>query len=303
MKWPNIKHLYYLLMLHEEQHFHRAAKRCFISQSTLSAAIQNLEELCGNQILERDNKQFVFTAFGSELVAQAKLLVEHASEFSQFAQTGGDWRRSVVKMGVIPTIAPFVFNDILDATQQQYPDLRLLLSEDTSANLVEQLQDGKLDAVLLALPYATPNCKQLILGQDPFHLVGHAQQLANLSTPFAYSTLPKESVYLLQAEHCMTDHAVSACQIAYHEQVNSLSASSIYTLLQMAQHHHGFTFIPELAKRKGVLDNTSLTTLPSDGNAYREIALVWRKTSQRSALFNTLATLISGFMPIPAKQK
>lgn len=303
MKWPNIKHLHYLLMLHEEQHFHRAAKRCFISQSTLSAAVQNLEEQCGNQILERDNKQFVFTSFGLDLVQQAKLLVEHASEFTQFAQTGGDWRRSVVKIGVIPTIAPFVFNDILHATQEQYPDLRLLLSEDTSANLVAQLQDGRLDAVLLALPYPTPNCKQLTLGQDPFHLVGHPAQLENLPIPFDYSALPKDSVYLLQAEHCMTDHAVSACQIAYKEQVNSLSASSIYTLLQMAQHHHGFTFIPELAKRQGILDNTPLATLPSDGSAYREIALVWRKTSQRSALFTGLAALITPFIPVPAEQK
>ena len=99
MQWPNLKHLHYLLVLHEEHHFHRAAKRCFISQSTLSAAVQNLEEQCANQILERDNKQFVFTSFGLDLVAQAKRLVEHADEFAKFASSGGDWQQSVVKMG------------------------------------------------------------------------------------------------------------------------------------------------------------------------------------------------------------
>jgi LysR family hydrogen peroxide-inducible transcriptional activator len=97
----------------------------------------------------------------------------------------------------------------------------------------------------------------------------------------------------------MTDHAVSACEIAYQEQVNALSASSIHTLLQMSQHHQGFTFIPELAKRQGILNNTGLTTLPSDGDAYREIALVWRNTSQRADLFNSIASILIPLMPVP----
>lgn len=286
-------------MLHEEQHFHRAAKRCFISQSTLSAAIQNLEEQVGNQILERDNKQFVFTSFGLALVERAHKLVEHAQDFTQFAETGGDWRKSVVRMGVIPTIAPFIFNDLLTSAKQAYPELQLLLSEDTSENVMAELNSGKLDLVLLALPYPTPNCRRRLIGHDPFHLVGHPEQIASLPQPFDYSTLPKDSVYLLQAEHCMTDHAVSACEIAYQEQVNALSASSIHTLLQMSQHHNGFTFIPELAKRQGILDATGLTALPSDGHAYREIALVWRNTSQRADLFNNIARLLTPFMPIP----
>lgn len=286
-------------MLHEEQHFHRAAKRCFISQSTLSAAIQNLEEQVGNQILERDNKQFVFTSFGLALVERAHKLVEHAQDFTQFAETGGDWRKSVIRMGVIPTIAPFIFNDLLTSAKQAYPELQLLLSEDTSENVMAELNSGKLDLVLLALPYPTPNCRRRLIGHDPFHLVGHPEQIASLPQPFDYSTLPKDSVYLLQAEHCMTDHAVSACEIAYQEQVNALSASSIHTLLQMSQHHNGFTFIPELAKRQGILDATGLTALPSDGHAYREIALVWRNTSQRADLFNNIARLLTPFMPIP----
>ena len=299
MKLPNLNHLSYLLMLHEEQHFNRAAKRCFISQSTLSAAIQNLEEQCGNQILERDNKHFVFTSFGLALVERAQKLVEDAQDFTQFAETGGDWRKSVLRMGVIPTIAPFIFNDLLTSAKEQYPELQLLLSEDTSANVMADLMSGKLDVVLLALPFATPNCRQRILGHDPFHLVGHPEQIANLPQPFEYSRLPKDSVYLLQAEHCMTDHAVSACEIAYQEQVNALSASSIHTLLQMSQHHQGFTFIPDLAKRQGILNNTGLTTLPSDGDAYREIALVWRNTSQRADLFNSIASILIPLMPVP----
>jgi LysR family hydrogen peroxide-inducible transcriptional activator len=299
MKWPNLKHLHYLVVLHEEQHFHRAAKRCFIGQSTLSAAIQNLEEQCATQILERDNKQFVFTVFGENLVARAKQLLSHADELAAYANTGGQWQQSTVSIGVIPTIAPFIFTDILKLTAQTFPEMNLALSEDTSANLVQQLSDGKLDAVILALPYPVPNCRQMVLGHDPFYLVGREETIAQLPKPIDFASLPRESVFLLHAEHCMTEHAVSACQIAYQEQVSHLAASNILTLLQLAQHQGGFTFIPELAKRKGILNNTQLTAVSAGDEAYREIALIWRNTSQRSEMFISLATLFAQATPIP----
>lgn len=299
MKWPNLKHLHYLVVLHEEQHFHRAAKRCFIGQSTLSAAIQNLEEQCATQILERDNKQFVFTVFGENLVVRAKQLLSHADELTVYANTGGQWQQSTVSIGVIPTIAPFIFTDILKLTAQTYPEMNLALSEDTSANLVQQLSDGKLDAVILALPYPLPNCRQMVLGHDPFYLVGREETIAQLPKPIDFASLPRESVFLLHAEHCMTEHAVSACQIAYQEQVSHLAASNILTLLQLAQHQGGFTFIPELAKRKGILNNTQLTAVSAGDEAYREIALIWRNTSQRSEMFISLATLFAQATPIP----
>ncbi|MBE1287722.1 MAG: LysR family transcriptional regulator [Alteromonadaceae bacterium] len=299
MKWPNLKHLHYLVVLHEEQHFHKAAKRCFIGQSTLSAAIQNLEEQCASQILERDNKQFVFTRFGENLVAQAKQLLSHAEEVSAYANTGGQWQQSTVSIGVIPTIAPFIFTDILTLAEHTYPQMSLALSEDTSANLVQQLSDGKMDAVILALPYPIPNCRHRVLGHDPFFLVGRQESIAHLPKPIDFASLPRESVFLLHAEHCMTEHAVSACQIAYQEQVSHLAASNVLTLLQLAQHQNGFTFIPELAKRKGILDNTQLSAVSAGDEAYREIALVWRNTSQRSEMFSSLASLFAEVMPIP----
>jgi LysR family hydrogen peroxide-inducible transcriptional activator len=299
MKYPNLKHLHYLVVLFEEQHFHRAAARCFIGQSTLSTAIQNLEEQCGQQILERDNKQFVFTSFGIELVSRARDLLQHADDFSDYASTGGDWQTSTVLLGSIPTIAPFIFSDILSNTKQAYPKLTIKLTEDTSENLVQKLSAGELDVILLALPFATPGCKQKIIGKDPFHLVGTAEALAKLPDPINYSHLPRESVYLLHAEHCMTDHAVSACQLAFKEQVNSLAASSIFTLLQMAQSQEGYTFIPELARRHGILAQTVLQVRSGDKDAYREIALVWRATSRRYALFNAIAEVLAPLIPEP----
>jgi LysR family hydrogen peroxide-inducible transcriptional activator len=303
MKWPNLKHLHYLVVLSEEQHFHRAAKRCFIGQSTLSAAVQSIEQQCGEQILERDNKNFVFTPFGNALVEQARGLLAHADEVSQFANTGGDWRKARVNIGVIPTIAPFIFSDLIALTGSHYPDMQLALSEDTSANVMQQLHDGKLDCAILALPYATPNCRHRLLGRDPFYLVGLPERVAQLPTPIDFSTLPKNSVFLLHAEHCMTEHAVSACQLAFQEQVSDLAASHILTLLQLAQHQGGFTFIPELAKNKGILNNTQLSAIAGDDDAYREIALVWRSASQRHELFQTLATLFATLMPIPEVSK
>ena len=112
MKWPNLKHLYYLVTLHQEQHFNRAAQRCHVSQSTLSTAIQNLEEQFGTQLLERDHKTFVFTPFGLELVSKSQKLLNEANELVDFAQTAGNWRAGNLKIGVIPTIAPFIFEDL-----------------------------------------------------------------------------------------------------------------------------------------------------------------------------------------------
>ena len=113
MKWPNLKHLHYLVILHKEQHFHRAAQHCHVSQSTLSTAIQNLEEQFGSQLLERDHKTFVFTPFGLELVERSKSLLTDAHELVDFAQSAGNWQAGKLKIGVIPTIAPFIFEGLI----------------------------------------------------------------------------------------------------------------------------------------------------------------------------------------------
>ncbi|NCP64843.1 MAG: hydrogen peroxide-inducible genes activator [Paraglaciecola sp.] len=303
MKWPNLKHLHYLVVLHQEQHFHRAAQHCHVSQSTLSTAIQNLEEQFGTQLLERDHKTFVFTPFGLELVERSKVLLTDAHELVDFAQSAGNWQAGKLKLGVIPTIAPFLFEGLIDKISTHLPQINLQLQEDTTSNLLVQLNEGALDLLILALPMETPGCKQLVLGHDPFHLIAHSDLVTTLPSPLDVSALPKQSIFLLQQEHCMTGHAVSACGLSYKEQVSSLSASSLYTLVKLANSKLGYTFMPELAIQHHILGTSQLVSMPAEDKAYREIGLVWRNGTTRVRLFRRLGELLAPLLPIPTLER
>ncbi|MCV2884948.1 LysR substrate-binding domain-containing protein [Aestuariibacter sp. AA17] len=300
MKWPNLKHLHYLVTLHQEQHFNRAAKHCHVSQSTLSTAIQNLEEHFGTQLLERDHKTFVFTPFGLELVERSRQLLNDASELVEFARSAGDWKAGTLKLGVIPTIAPFMFEGLIQKVNEVLPQISLQLQEDTTANLLSQLNEGALDLLILALPMETPGCKQLVIGHDPFHLISHRDLAGELPQPLDMSALPAKSIFLLQNEHCLTGHAVSACGLQHSEQVSSLAASNLYTLVQLATAKMGYTFMPEMAIARNILGSAPLISMPAEENAYREIGLVWRSGTTRVRLFRYLAELLAPLTPVPA---
>ncbi|RDV28153.1 hydrogen peroxide-inducible genes activator [Alteromonas aestuariivivens] len=300
MKWPNLRHLHYLVTLHQEQHFHRAAQRCNVSQSTLSTAIQNLEEHFQSQLLEREHKTFVFTSLGLEVVERSKVLLQEAGELVEYAQNAGNWEKGALKLGVIPTIAPFIFEGMIGGFRAFLPELNVEMQEDTTSNLLQQLADGRLDLLILALPMETPGCKQMVLGHDPFHLVAHQDLAEALPDPLDIGCLPKNSIFLLQNEHCMTGHAVSACGLQHREQVSSLAASSLYTLVQLANSKLGYTFLPELALNQQILNNTHVKVFPAEQNAYREVGLVWRSGTTRMRLFRRVGELIAPLLPVPA---
>ncbi len=284
-------------MLHKEQHFLRAAQKCNVSQSTLSTAIQNLEEVLGHQLLEREHKTFVFTEFGEAMVERSKDLLAHTQDWVDFADSAGDWTSGVLKLGVIPTIAPFIFEQLINTIHEDLPKLSLQLVEDTTDNLLEQLMDGKLDLLVLALPMNTPGCKQLLLGTDPFHLVAHTTNSGDLGTSVDIDDLPNDSIFLLQKEHCLTEHAVSACGLAHKSQVSSLTASSLHTLVSLVNSKMGYSFMPAMALKKGILEGTDVVSLPAEQDAFREIGLAWRNGTTRVQLFRHLAKLLAPLMP------
>jgi LysR family hydrogen peroxide-inducible transcriptional activator len=303
LRLPNLKHLYYLTVLHKEQHFARAAEKCSVSQSTLSAAIQNLEDSLGQQLLEREHKTFVFTDFGIDLVEKSKHLLSQTQEWMAFAQSSGDWQSGNVKIGVIPTIAPFLFEPLINTMHDHLPKLSLQLIEDTTDNLLAKLMDGDVDLLVLALPMKTPGCKQLLLGQDPFHLIAHKDKAKQLPPNVQIEQLPENSIFLLQKEHCLTGHAVSACGLAHKAQVSSLTASSLYTLVSLVNSQMGYTFLPAMALQHGILKGTSVEALTVTNDAFREIGLVWRNGTTRVQLFRQIATLLAPLMPSPVLLK
>ncbi len=292
-RWPSLKQLHYLVSLAECQNFNRAAKSCFVSQSTLSAGIQSLEELLGSQLIERDHKSFIITPIGQEVVARARLLLSQTKDLLELTQTQGQGMYGSIRLGCIPTIAPFLLSQLLKLTSERYPELELLLREDTSANLLSRLEAGDLDILILALPYELRGLHSRVVGLDPFKLVVHRQLADKLSEPVEYGQLPDHSIFLLEQEHCLTGHAVSACQLADTRKINPFAATSLYTLIQMVSAQQGATFLPQMAINSGLLLQTDLIAIaPASELASREIGLVWRPSSTRGVTFNLLGELI-----------
>ncbi|ELI5732680.1 hydrogen peroxide-inducible genes activator [Vibrio fluvialis] len=297
IKWPSLKQLHYLVTLHETRHFSDAAERCFVSQSTLSKGIQNLEALIGCPLFEKKDKKspLVFTHAGEQVVKRGRELLARGQDLIELGkQCQGGEMEGQLKLGCIPTIAPFLLCDLVQEVNVRYPNLHLLLREDTTANLLTALRNGELDVLILALPMEIGNMESRVVGQDPFRMVISRHQADGIRVPIKYDDLPDESVFLLENEHCLTEHAVSACKLTDKEKINPFTATSLHTLVQMVANGLGTTFIPQMAIEHGLLDNQNLVVIDPPGQqAYREIGLVWRPSSSRSHTFEHLADVVS----------
>ncbi|OOE59751.1 LysR family transcriptional regulator [Salinivibrio sp. ML323] len=303
-KYPSLKQLHYLVALSETRHFGEAAKLCFVSQSTLSAGIQNLEDLIGAQLIERDNKTLVLTGMGEEVVRRSREILARSQDLMELTQVKSDPMHGKVRLGCIPTIAPFLLCDVVQQVNQHYPNLDLLLREDTTANLLTALKHGEMDILILALPMDIGTMTRRVVGRDPFKMVMSQKQAAQLELPIDYDALPDESVFLLEREHCLTDHAVSACQMTASQKINPFMATSLHTLVQMVANGNGVTFIPQMAIDHGLIDNLDvhLETPPGEA-AYRDIGVVWRPSSSRIDTFNKLADLVAELLSPIAKEQ
>ncbi|EGR0905003.1 hydrogen peroxide-inducible genes activator [Vibrio parahaemolyticus] len=296
-KWPSLKQLHYLVTLHETRHFSEAAERCFVSQSTLSKGIQNLEELIGCPLYEKKDKKspLVFTQTGEMVIKQGRELLAKGQDLVELGRLcQGDDMKGQLKVGCIPTIAPFLLCDLVQEVNYRFPQLNLLLREDTTTNLLQALRHGELDVLILALPVEIDGMESRVVGKDPFRMVISANQVDSIPVPIRYDDLPDESVFLLEKEHCLTEHAVSACKLTDKEKINPFTATSLHTLVQMVANGLGTTFIPQMAIEHGLLHNQNLVVIDPPGQqAYREIGLVWRPSSSRTNTFNQLADVVS----------
>lgn len=280
MKLPKLQQLKYLVALYDTGHFGQAAKKCFVSQSTLSSAIQALEEQLESQLIERDHKTFVFTPLGSEVVDKSRLILEQSADLVATSSAQGNEFSGELHIGVIPTIAPFVLSPLIKRCLEQYPNLNLFLREDTTENCLSLLREGRLDMVLLAKPYQLTEFVELQLCSDPFVKVYHPKKEA-------------ENVYLLEKDHCLSDHTIKAFNLSQSDKVHPFQASSLNTLLAMVEGHLGETYLPQLAIKSGLLTNYNLKTeYVSDPNADRKLSLVWRKTSHRRVFFGKVGKTV-----------
>jgi len=285
---PSTRQLRYFAALAQYRHFGKAAAACFVSQSAFSIAIRELETLLGVRLVDRTNRRVTITALGQEVATQARLCLRDIEGLVALAQTENAPLAGPLRLGVIPTIAPFLLPRVLPRLRKALPKLRLFLHEGTTADIHAKLLKGELDVLLLALPYDLDNTEVQPLFRDAFRLACRkGTKLVNPES-YSYNRLDRDAVLLLDDGHCLREHAISACRLKSAEKVSPFSASSLLTLIEMVDADLGITFLPEMAEGSALLTGTRVETHPLPKHSYREIGLAWRQGSTRGAEFRQL---------------
>jgi LysR family hydrogen peroxide-inducible transcriptional activator len=290
---PTLKQLQYLVALHEHGHFGRAADACYVTQSTLSAGIRELESLLGIMLVERTRRVVRFTPLGDRIVARAHKVLREAEELAGLAAAAGTPLAGELRMSVIPTIAPFLLPTLLPKLRAEKPKLQLFLREEPSGAACDSLHHGQVDCVLLALPYLCGDIESAHLFDDPLVLAVPGNEADAFAGTVSPEALDPDRLLLLEDGHCLKDHALSVCNRPDLRAGARMMGTSLHTLVQMVDNGLGVTFLPEMAVNAGILERTGIVTRPIDApDASRAIALVWRRNSPRVEEFQMLADIL-----------
>ena len=290
---PSLKQLRYLVALEEHRHFGRAATACFVSQSTLSAGLKELETALDAELVERNNRTVVFTALGVEVAKRAKRVLREAEELAELAARSREPLSGRLRLGVIPTIAPYLLPKTLPYLRKAYPKLQLYLTEDQTARLLALLDDGTLDLVLMALPYHAAEVETLALFKDGFQLVTRKDDPLAQKKSVMTSDLKDANLLLLAEGHCLREHALAACRLPQADS-GGFAGASLNTLVEMVAGGLGVTLLPDMAVPAHVPKSGELVARPFDrGGEGRQIGLAWRTTSSRGAEFREFGAALT----------
>ena len=291
---PTLKQLQYLVALKDAGHFGRAAEACFVTQSTLSAGLRELETLIGVTLVERTRRVVRFTPLGDRIADKARRVLREAEELGDIARAAGRPLSGEMRMSVIPTIAPFMLPHILPRLRRDYPDLKLFLREEPSGPACEGLHNGRTDCVLLALPFACGDVASHPLFDDRLFVAYQPQDMPSDPPTIPASLIDETRLLLLEDGHCLKDHALSACNRPELRAEATMLGTSLHTIVQMVDNGLGMTMLPEMALKAGILDHTNIIARPLEAaNAVRRIALVWRRASPREKDFQLLAEALA----------
>ena len=290
---PSLKQLRYLVALEEHRHFGRAAAACFVSQSTLSAGLKELETALDAELVERNNRTVVFTALGLEVAQRARRVLREAEELAELAARSKEPLSGRLRLGVIPTIAPYLLPKTLPYLRKTYPKLQLYLTEDQTARLLALLEDGTLDLVLMALPYHAAEVETLALFKDGFQLVTRKDDPLAQKKNVTTSDLKDANLLLLAEGHCLREHALAACRLPQADS-GGFAGASLNTLVEMVAGGLGVTLLPDMAVPAHVPKSGELVARPFDrGGEGRQVGLAWRTTSSRSAEFGEFGAALT----------
>ncbi len=285
----NTRDLQYLVALSDHRHFGKAADACFVSQPALSMQIKKLEETLGVTLIERNNKSVMLTDAGIAITEQARHILNQIEEMRDFAKLTKDPLSGELKIGIIPTLAPYLLPLIIPPLAKEFPKISFFLIEEQTATLIEKLKAGKLDAAFLAHPVLETSFSSSLLFTEEFLLaVPITHPLAKRKT-IMQNDLIDQNVLLLDEGHCMREQTLSFCHKRKASETQNFRATSLETLRHMVAAGNGITLIPKLAK----LPNSHIAYIPfSAPKPTRSIGLYWRASSAKSTLLEKMATKI-----------
>jgi LysR family hydrogen peroxide-inducible transcriptional activator len=295
-----LQELRYLVALADEGHFARAAERCHVGQPTLSTQLKKLEEFLGVALFERGKRHVLPTPLGEAIIAQARIVLEEAGKLRQLADHGQDPMRGPFRLGIIPTLGPYLLPHLLPMIHSTYPELRLLLREDLTRNLLARLRAGKLDALLLALPVSQHGLEVASLFEEPFMValpVGHP---LSGRRQIALDELHQHEVLLLEEGHCLREQALDICGTNRSDAGDEFKATGLETLRQMVAAGAGCTLLPALAAMPsaGLPMNAMIEIRPfAEPVPTRTIGVVWRRSFPRTQIVHNLEQLVQAHLP------
>jgi len=284
----SVKQLRYYYALSRLKHFGKAADHCAVTQPALSMQIKDLEEILGLSLVIRGKSKISLTPDGEEIARRAEKIITDIQDIGSYAKTRAGLLSGIFRLGIIPTIAPYILPKLLPILSDKYPDLDLKLRETTTSRLKDEILQGQLDAILVALPINHHDLETQALFEDPFFLAINAD--TSPQTDDVQTLLDQGNLLLLEEGHCLRDQAVSLCEKVSQENFSQFGATSLKTLMELVSNGQGITLVPKMAAKVEIPNESNVRLLPfSDPEPTRTIGLVWRKSSPRDKDFKAIS--------------
>jgi len=296
MEYPgamNLRDLRYLVALSELRHFGRAAEACHVSQPTLSTQIRKLEDELGVALVERAPRQVMLTRAGEDIAGRARRVLAEVEQMRETARRAADPEAGTIRLGIFPTLGPYLLPHVVPRVRARFPRLELLLVEEKTETILHMLREGKLDAGILALPLHEDWLETEFLFEEPFMLAVPEGHPLTAHRSLRMDELGQQHLLLLEEGHCLRDQALEVCSLAGAGEKEGFRATSLETLRQMVAAGVGVTLLPMLAVKPPVPASENIRLLPFRNPApSRKLALVWRRSSAMAEFLHTLAALI-----------
>ena len=288
-----LRQLQYFVALAELRHFGKAAEKCCVTQPALSMQMKELEDALGMQLIERRRGALELTAEGREIAGRAHIVLNTVRDLQDYARHRSQTLVGDLRLGIIPSVAPYLLPKILPEVQARYPELQLKLHERLTQNLVAELIDGSLDAIILALPVPDSRAEAVQLFDDRFLLARPRASPGAKKRRVSLAGLKNEKLLLLNDGHCLRDQALSYCHSIARDMLSEFGASSLSTIMKMVANGYGVTLLPEIAAASELADSRIELLHFAPPEPKRTIGLAWRKTSTRKKDFVALGHLIA----------